>query len=177
VRQTERKPQTDLVAAMREAMLPFMMPLLARLEALERVSMPPPPTAMGNRAAQSLPRANQLEDNIHPLTMRVVTTNTQPLDSQGDWVTVSCSNHRKKGKPGDSRGPQEGKAAVQINLMPASFANVTAKATHLPQKGGGQVASPQAPLVMEVTVLHSRGIIMDKKAELAIQAWPADAIA
>src|SRR5258708_8500546 len=97
------------------------------------------------------------------------------MEVQEDWTTISRLGQGRKRKPKGNADCQDGGLLAQINLTPTSFANVAAKAAHLPQKGGGQSAH-QSATVMEITVLRSRGL-QDRAVETAIQARPAYAIA
>ena len=165
--QPERLAQSDLTAVMREAMMPIMSPLLARLEALEKLSMPPPPTPPARVDTTPHTAPTGAARGRPPMrTAGAGQLTTQPVAAQDSWTTVTCLGQGRKRKLKGNSDYQEGGPLAQINLTPASFANVVAKAAHLPQSGGGQVA-PQNPVVTKITVLHFGGLL-DPAVETAI---------
>jgi len=143
--------------------------ILARLEALERQSMPPPAR---HSEAQNRPAPT-------PVTMRKTINaqetgnvsnlpdTTQPTEEERDFTTVT-----RKG-----RGKKDKTSPLQSNPTPTSYANVAASAANTKQQTAPPKAVTQLPRITEVTVLRAgREGHLDPHIEESIRARAADAI-
>jgi hypothetical protein len=144
--------------------------ILTRLEALERLSMPPPvrhtETQHRPNSAPTVPReetnprSNAGEDSH--------ATQTSEREEEGNFTLVARNGRSRKGK-GKLTPPQ-------INLTPASYASAAAASASTKQPTVPHKPA-QLPAVTEVTVLRagSEGH-SDPQVELSIRARAADAI-
>ena len=173
-----------IMAAVQAAMNPFM----ARLDALERTSMPPPqaqhnPRGREGTAARAEPsRTGQVPKAWQPAgtagpadpnkvsepTIMNRTGESARRDDQ-DFTPVKRRNRKRKSdKQGEPNPPQ-------INLTPASYAGVAAAATNTQQTTTAPKPQTALPMITEVTVLRSGGHI-DSLVEQRIRVRAADAI-
>jgi hypothetical protein len=162
------------MAAVQAAMNPFML----RLDALERVSMPPPPT---QRTSHSREHAAARVD-IGPAGPSRITAPTPALSTEANtlredqgFTTVKRRNRRRKG------GTQEGHTDPaplqnrQVNLTPASYAGVATAAANVKQSVTASKTQSGLPSITEVTVLRTGGHV-DPLLEQRIRGRAADAI-
>ena len=137
--------------------------ILARLEALERKSMPPP---VRQPAAQPKPTPAKI-------TPREVNDTTkaphapQPTEKE-DFTLVGRNGKGSKGR-GKSNLPQVGPA-------PASYANAAAVSAGIKQPTPPPKAAARLPAITEVTVLRAGNGSLDPLLEQNIRARAADAI-
>ena len=140
--------------------------ILARLEALEKRSMPPPAK---KPEGQIRPNPAPTAPSEVPSSNRNSTG--QPLHAprlteEGDFTPVT-----RKGKKGKDKA-----SPPQVNLTPASYANAAATATNTKQPTPARPIT-HPPAITEITVLRSSsGGHVDSQIELSIRARAADAI-
>jgi hypothetical protein len=145
--------------------------ILTRLEALERLSMPPPPV----RHPETRSRQNHAwtappdESNTRGSTSDTLQVPQTAEEEEGEFTTVSRNGKGKKGK-GKSTPPQ-------INLTPASYASAAASAANTKQPAAPPKTAARLPTITEVTVLRAgNGGHPDPEVELNIRIRAADAI-
>jgi hypothetical protein len=184
--QTAQRPEpilTDIAAIIRVA----ISPVVSRLEALERLSMPPPtlPPACSALATATNEPPEQPGNRVRLRQHQPTTLTTRPptpLLTEEEWTAVALKSRsrKKKGNRGTTTNPAPSQQAPGIqgavNLVPGSFAYAMAarQAANLTQP----TATPNAPKVttMEVTVLCFGGHL-DRQVETIIRAHAANAIA
>ena len=112
---------TPLAAAIQAAMAPFMVPLMARIDALERTSMPPParastrpPTRLSDPGAQPDPP-------------------TSAPDRDNDFTLVSRNGRNKKGKGKATTNGQAPAQTARSNITPISYADAATTAANIQQ--------------------------------------------
>ena len=131
--------------------------ILVRLEALEKLSMPPP---VRRADTQSLPRE---EDTSHG-NNRHSTQNTQPREEPDEEFTHVTQ--KRKGRKG-----KEKTTPLQVNLTPASYAKAAASSANIKQPAAPPKGAVQLPSIMEVTVLRAGADgHTDPRMELGIRA-------
>jgi len=142
--------------------------ILARLEALEKRSMPPPVshTKAQNRPT-SVPTIPREENNPHSTSVETPPA-TQTTEREDDFTLVARNRRGRKGKD---------KAPPQINLTPASYASAAASSANITQPAAPPKPATRLPAITEVTVLRSGSEgHPDPQVEMSIRARPADAI-
>jgi hypothetical protein len=145
--------------------------ILARLEALEKRSMPPPARQAEprNKPAQA-PFTPREETNPY-CSMPDIPQVVKPTEGEeeGDFTPVTRNGKGKKGK-GKTKPPQ-------INLTPASYASAAASATNTKQPEAPPKPNDRLPAITEVTVIRSgAGGHADSQIEMSIRARAPDAI-
>jgi len=144
--------------------------ILARLEALEKLSMPPPAKLPETRSRPApTPDIPQVEPTPYSNTGETLPV-LQPAEEQESEFTPVTRNRR-------SRKGKEKMTPPQINLTPASYASAAASAASTQQPTAPPKAAARLPAITEVTVLRSgTGGHIDPQIEMSIRARPADAI-
>jgi hypothetical protein len=170
-----------IMAAVQAAMHPFM----TRLDALERVSMPPPQAqhnpresnGAATRTENSRTRTWQPAAGSSRVSETVTSGRADESAHRDDqeFIPVKRRNRKKRnGQQGDAidtSPPQP----QQINLTPASYAGVAAAAANTLQGTAPSKGQTMLPTITEVTVLRSGGHT-DNVVEQHIRARAADAI-
>ena len=143
-----------------------LVPLAARLSALERSSMPPP-------IARSGPHPNPGEHpdqhNNAPLPKNHPNLAAQ---AEGDFTLVT---HNGKGRKSRGKTNATGAETEQPRQTPASYAGVATTASALPQPPPQKKGGNPSPAITEVTILRSGGLL-DAQKETQIRNRAADAI-
>lgn len=190
-----------IMAAVQAAVQASMNPIVTRLNALERASMPPPQTpktprrqpVAANReepqepsrtiqAPKAWPPSSPAGPSALPASSRVSdpSTITGTNDTRGlhrtdqEFIPVKRRNRKKKGKNWEDQGgptPQ----APWINITPTSYAGVAAAATNVQQNTTAAKPTISLPSITEVTVLRFGGF-RDTQVEDCIRVRAADAI-
>jgi hypothetical protein len=141
--------------------------ILARLEALEKQSMPPPTkhTEARNRLTQ---RPVTPQEENRPLNNPGENPSTPQQAEAKDFTLVSRNGRGRKGK-GKTTQPQNGPS-------PASYANAAAAAASTKQPTPIPPTT-RIPTITEVTVIRNgAGGHPDSQVEMSIRARAADAI-
>lgn len=162
---TSEQPDTAALTAT------VLTKILARLEALERLSMPPPARHAGAQhrpnPAPTMPREetdprSKAGESLHA-------TQTVEREEEDNFTVVARNGKGRKGK---------GKLTpLQINLTPASYASAAASSANTKQPVAPPKPTAQLPAFTKVMVLRagSEGH-SDPQVELSIRAQAADAI-
>lgn len=184
---------SDLISIVQQAMAPFM----ARLDALERKAMPPPPL-LPSRGREPNSGAARPQGSQPPPPLPgnrpggpTVTEARPPQLAQtptrerlgeprvdgpkeGEFTLVSRTGKRRRGKgkanPESAHPPQP----AQINVTPASYASAAAAAANKQQPPQPHKTA-SLPTITEVTVIRSGGHC-DAQLESRIRVRAADAI-
>jgi hypothetical protein len=143
--------------------------ILARLEALEKISMPPP-TRLAEVRSRTIQRPTSPQEGARPLnnTGEYPLTPQQAEEEEGNFTLVSRNGRGRKGK-GKTSQPQN-------NPSSSSYASAAAAAANTKQP---TPAPPTAclPSITEVTVIRNgAGGHPDTQVEMSIRARAADAI-
>ncbi|KAF8500745.1 hypothetical protein F5888DRAFT_1298123 [Russula emetica] len=158
-------------AAMGPAIQAAMAPYAAKLDALERVNMPPPVTrpACKHNPINSPTTTPAVHQNVTPPP--IPPNNTVRADS--GFILIDSQSKKWKGKV--NAGGQTSAQPAQTNLTPASYANAAMNAADIQQPQAPRRQRNPTPAITEVTVLRTGGHV-DPQRESHIRARAADAI-
>jgi hypothetical protein len=158
--------QTDAATLM----MTVLTKILARLEALEKLSMPPPAKQM---SSQKKPNPTQTslreEDNLGHNTLEPPQVSQPTAGEEGDFTLVTRNERGRKGK--------DKMTHPQVNPTPASYANAAASAANTKQPTAPLRPNSRLLTITEVIILRSGATgHADPHIEMSIQARAADAI-
>ena len=170
----------SIQAALGPAIQAAMAPYTAKLDALEKASMPPPtltpaappatrrarPQSAASSTATITPNTRQArpDQNVEP---------APAFDPDAGFTTVARKG--RKGKNTANPNGNTGHLRNQINLTPASYAGAAASAANTQQPLAPRKLTNPLPSITEVTVLRSGGH-HDPQTENYIRSRAADAI-
>ena len=163
-----------ITAAIRAAVGPAihlaMAPLATRIAALERSSMPPPATKVGpplpplsEQPGQGANTAPQADAPNHA------------TQTEGNFTLVNRNGKGRGAKGKASTATQGTEQPRQANPTPPSYAGAATAATNLTQPLTQKKTDFSPPIITEVTVLRTGGLI-DTQKEMQIRNRAADAI-
>ena len=168
-----RTIQATLGLAIQVAIAPYT----AKLNALERASMPPPVACPMQRQLPANPprpapafAAQQVRQGNTGAEVPLPHPDPHTTNTEGDFTQVPRRGRKGKGKAGAG-----GQAPQQINLTPVSYASAAANAAYTQQPKPLQKVGNGLPSITEVTVIQSGGHF-DPHTETQIRACLADAI-
>jgi hypothetical protein len=141
-----------------------MAPYAARIEALERTSMPPP-----------IARTRQEQQSTQQDTTAPQPPPSQPDDKE-EFTLVTRKGKNGKKRSGTIPAGQSATQPTQPTITPISFANAAASTPHIQQPKAKVTRTNPLPTITEVTVLRTGGHI-DPLKEDYIRSRAADAIA